>query len=430
MRDTHASAVLHKGALSRSEDSFLAAYSIDIYVPETSSMHTLELTRHDWEFAQRVFAILDSESRGSIERDAIREFVILRCPVFWRRDDDLRRLGLSHSSSPTFDEIWQSVAKCSTTTTMPQDKSQMDDCQLGVEGWIVFCRFIALAQYLEAKRRFSARHLQQTMRHRNSPQGSEVVVVDVPPLEPPAPLTPEQLAAYEQKNQSTLPVPELDLDHSLVAAHDTAKRHPVVGARGIVKISLFGASFASNSSTANLEFALSYFKSFEVEEPIVVRRSMADMKWLDDTFTSHRVSGGTLCGRILPPFPGSDGGMLSAHFPSEETVLKTTNGAIAVATAGVGRIREAAKSWFGTYGSIDSQESQKAKNTATRKKSHLSFALPEQYYNPNSPEAKARHLERYLNYLLEHPALSTSFPLNTILQVSICILVEIPTPCC
>ena len=41
------------------------------------------------------------------------------------------------------------------------------------------------------------------------------------------------------------------------------------------------------------------------------------------------------------------------------------------------------------------------------------------YYNPNSPAGQARHLERYLNYLLEHPALSTSFPLNTILKVSI-----------
>jgi len=40
------------------------------------------------------------------------------------------------------------------------------------------------------------------------------------------------------------------------------------------------------------------------------------------------------------------------------------------------------------------------------------------YYNPNSRVGKARHLERYLNYLLEHPALSTSFPLNTILKAS------------
>lgn len=51
----------------------------------------------------------------------------------------------------------------------------------------------------------------------------------------------------------------------------------------------------------------------------------------------------------------------------------------------------------------------------------LSLSLrgfPETYYNPNSPICKARQLERYLNYLLEHPALSSSFPLNAVLQVS------------
>jgi hypothetical protein len=55
----------------------------------------------------------------------------------------------------------------------------------------------------------------------------------------------------------------------------------------------------------------------------------------------------------------------------------------------------------------------------TAKKRSVSRSLPEGYYNPNLPLGKARNLERYLNYLLEHPALSTSFPLNTIIKVSL-----------
>jgi hypothetical protein len=42
------------------------------------------------------------------------------------------------------------------------------------------------------------------------------------------------------------------------------------------------------------------------------------------------------------------------------------------------------------------------------------------YGRDNSSESsldKAKQIERYLNYLLEHPALCTSFPLNVILKV-------------
>jgi hypothetical protein len=53
----------------------------------------------------------------------------------------------------------------------------------------------------------------------------------------------------------------------------------------------------------------------------------------------------------------------------------------------------------------------------SKKKEAVCLALPENYYNPNSPVGKSRQLERYLNYLLEHPALSTSLSLNTILKV-------------
>lgn len=459
-------------------------YRIEIFVKQEDSegtdadesqRHPLRYTKNDFEFAQRLFAILDTESRGRVDRASVKEFVTLRCPVFWRRDDDLRRLNLldsneTESTSPTFDEIWQSVEACSTS------RSQISGCQstasiqtkkalcteLGLEGWMVFCRYIALAQYLEAKRRFSARHLQQTMKHRNAPRGSELVVVDVPPLEPPAPLSPLQLARYEQQNKAPLPVPELDLDHSLVAAHECFRRLSADRAastcsrRGLVKVSLFGSptfststllhSPAGSSSRASskLEFALTYTRRGASTclpptstEETVVRRTMADMKWLNDTFSEHKVLGGTLCGRILPPFPGQSTGVLSSHFQGDESVLnsslKTTGDVLsAAAVSGVGKLRSAAKSLLGGYlvsgGSSNGPEdsnlntsgepsrkpSPGGKNTAVVG----GRIYADSYYNPNSPHGRARQLERYLNYLLEHPALSTSFPLNAILMVS------------
>lgn len=452
----------HRGALRRIEDETSTSYEIEIAV-ESDRHHVLEYTKRYFDFALRIFAILDAENRGLVDRNTVKEFATLRCPVFWRRDDDLRRLNGSHepsttttpydsdSKSPTFDEVWKSVAYCSIKQQELLDDNEsssdppvLDQWELGVEGWMVFCRFIALAQYLEAKRRFSARHLQQTMRHRNSPRGSEVVMVEVPPPESPAPLSPLQLAKYEEKIKGPLPPPELDLDHSFIAAHDSIRRHVARGNQGAAKINLFGSSFSSSllpsgstqpMGSSNLEFAVTYIRrdimdSSEPKEQLVVRRSMADMKWLDDTFTSHKALGGTLCGRILPPFPGSGSGILSSHFQNDESTSITTAGgamAVAAASAGVGLIKDVAKSVFGTYlktsvsgsnaGFEESSSNSSARNNKFSKRRNVNFALPESYYNPNSPAGKARQLERYLNYLLEHPALSTSFPLNTILKV-------------
>jgi hypothetical protein len=424
----------HRGSLARLDDTMESSYVIQIHLQDNHMSHELVFNRHDFEFAQNLFAILDTESRGLVDKVTVREFATLRCPVFARRDEDLRRLGFENRSD-TFDEIWTSVLQSSKS-------SVTDENVLGVEGWLVFCRLVALAQYLEAKRRFSVRHLQQTMRHRNAPRGSEVVVVDVPPPEPPAPLSPAQLANYEQANKTPLPLPELDLDHSLVAAHESNRRQAMHNNQASVKISLFGSSFpsslltsaaASSSSSKNLEFALvcsQKMNSSLVTDDVVVRRSMEDMKWLHDTFASHKVLGGTLCGRILPPFPGgSSSGVLASHFKNDDSVLKSSLNKAAV--VGVGRLRDAAKSFsmsfFGTSQHshfTTAVEQEKATPTTlpkkTPKKSRgLSLSLPESYYNPNSPVCKARQLERYLNYLLEHPALSTSFPLNTILQVGI-----------
>jgi hypothetical protein len=417
-----------------------------------SFRHGLLYTRRDFGFAQRLFHILDTESRGLIDRETVKEFVVLRCPVFWRRDDDLKRLGDCHaaSSSPTFDEIWQSVTVCCNQNNMHREISSVDE--LGVEGWMVFCRFIALAQYLKAKRRFSARHLQQAMRQRNAPRGSEVILVDVPPLEPPMQLSPMQLASYERKLKAPLPLPELDLDHSLVAAHDNISSSRLGSRQGSVRVSLFGSNTAFSSgllqpssvssvSSNHLEFAVTYTRRYQTtmassshQEEVVVRRSMHDMKWLNATFDSHKVLGGTLCGRILPPFHpeglSSTSRVLSQFQQDMEDTrfsVKSTSGAIsAAATAGVVKLRDAAKSfrsYLGSSSTTASEDCSAASRSVPTKKqpskhSSMNRNLPESFYNPHSPSTRARHMERYLNYLLEHPALSTSFPLNTILKAS------------
>jgi hypothetical protein len=470
----------HKDSLYRVESNnapHLPSYAVHIRITpaeddvldimsDTTGTRELHYSNHDFEVASRLFAILDTDSVNLVSRNMVRDFVHKRCPVFSKRDEDMRRLhthqndsssisSQEFNESPTFDEVWKSMEDCSRVAPRSQGEKAFF---LGIEGWLVFCRFISLVQYLEAKRRFSARHLQQTMRHRNAPHGSEVVVVEVPPPEPPTSISPAQLANYEDRNENGLPLPELDLDHSLLAAHDLTSRRRLNFQEhrdiGTVKISLFGASniatIPPTGSLSNLEFAVAYSPrssrgtSLVGRDESIVRRSMADMKWLDDTFTSHRALGGTLCGRILPPFPltSSGGGVLSSHFQNEDasfnatTIKKSTGGAIHAAAVGVSRIRDAAKSLINPLGfyltsssldfrSDDSLISSTSHTQVTSKRTTLkrrSVALPENYYNPNSPVGKARQLERYLNYLLEHPALSTSFPLNAILTVSFVIL--------
>jgi hypothetical protein len=397
---------------------------------EDGATHELWFDRPDFDFMSHLFTILDTESRGSVGRSAMKEFVTLRCPVFWRRDEDLRKLekegDLRSDRSPTFDEVWLAVSQCGKKDTSP--RSSLNNVELGVEGWMVFCRFVALAQYLEAKRRFSARHLQQTMRHRNSPRGSEVVVVDVPPPAPPIKLTPLRLAEHEKKGKLPLPLPELDLDHSLIAAHDALrKRLMLPRSQGTVKLALFGSKTKAAkilaSSTSDVEFALTYRTKGILGEEVIVRRSFSDMKWLNDTFKSHRGLGGTLCGRILPPFPPSSSNSLATQLAEDKTLQSAIDGtgaAVKAAAAGVDMITNVAKSIWGGYAPTFGREkkSEISPATVTRKASTQNVVISDKYYNPNSRTGKARHLERYLNYLLEHPALSTSFPLNTILKAS------------
>ena len=271
---------------------------------------------------------------------------------------------------------------------------------------------------------------------------------------------------------------------------------------GRVEISVFGPGRGATSSSRGIlpapEGVGGHYNGDAVEfmvvyhphgggAPVVVRRSYADLRWLHDTFTSHKSAGGTLCGRVLPPFPRRVGSGVSSRdydesFPgrSSGAVAEGGRAAMAVATAGVsagvGMIKAAAKSLpsflGGKYGggsgrgkgggsssppSSDSASTSMSSPTATSpaeggtrrdgvaatavagkkidggssslaklgrgirtglKKVHYGVSGDHRSPDENSSAGKARQLERYLNYLLEHPALSTSFPLNTTLRAS------------
>mmetsp|Transcript_1311 Transcript_1311/g.1490 ORF Transcript_1311/g.1490 Transcript_1311/m.1490 type:complete len:1252 (-) Transcript_1311:570-4325(-) len=426
--------VPHQGSLCRVEGQGETTYVLEILL-ENESIHELIFRRKDFDFSLRLFSIMDTESRGRITTAIVEEFITLRCPVFWRRDEDLKNRVIQTvpGTSPTFEEVWMAVASCSTSARY-MDSDILSFNEIGVEGWMVFCRFIALAQYLEAKRRFLGRHLQQTMRHRNAPRGSELVMVNVPPVAPPVELIANELAQYERENQRCLPLPELDLDHSLLAAHDVIRRRrgqknilygSVVGDH--VKIGLFGTSpllLPSNSSSSSLEFCLTFIRiGGDDDDTTTVRRSMSDMKWLNDTFISHKALGGTLCGRILPPFPGNRVFVAaqkddSPFVSSGGAIAAAANAGVGIATVGVGILKEGIKSLWGDYVSTSEFSSKPYQERGSSKNSSSMMHTMQTYYNPNSPAGKARHLERYFNYILEHPALSTSFPLNTILKAS------------
>ena len=435
--------------------SFVYALPIRIPSPYANQLLELQFDRKEYDVLVRLFSILDSESRGGVEKEAVREFVGLRCPVFRRRDRTLRKFG---RSTTTFDEAWDAVMECSSSSSssssstsdaqecVPDDMAQLE---LGLEGWMVLCRLIALAQYQEAKRRFSERHSQQTMRHKAG--GTEVVLVDVLPPDPPEPLHSSGLAQHQAESTTPLTLPEMDLDHCLLSAHDiSAEQELRRGKRARVEVKVFGttkvgakggasallASVSTSSSpsakSSRLEFVVTFYPIGDGSSPIVVRRSFTDMMWLNETFALHKKPGGTLCGRILPPFPcasrsaeSSDEGKSSI---TGSVVAAGSSAAVAAASAGVGMITSVAKSAKSLLGSYVSSSSGKSTDAVGPGGGKTGRSGGWSYGRENttiSATDKAGQVERYLNYLLEHPALCTSFPLNVILKVSLFVCLEV-----
>ena len=337
----------------------------------------------------------------------------------------------------TFDEVWNTVVTSASSLDIDKNPSVITDAELSLEGWMLFCRLIALAQYQEAKSRFSVKHLQQN---------SEIIMVELPPPIPPSPLNLQALFEQERgkfKHGSSthqaysdlspalneipivtsLPLPELDLNHCLIAAHDnpytltspSSSSSPLSTTlltnsklksqtTNVIAVTLFGAPNSSDNKqspsslnlasspealtsesllhTGEMEFVVTTMDLLAVSNNtkstyrtrtrarVKVKRTMQDMQWLRETFAAHQRLGGTLCGRILPPFPTQE--------RKKGGVLMAVNSLRNLTSWGKSKDRK----W-------ESGEGVK----------------------------KAKELERCLNYLMEHPALRTSFPLNAILKV-------------
>lgn len=421
--------------------------------------YELFFEREHFEFISNLFAILDTKSRGFVDKDCVRDFVLLRCPAFRRRDQFSEKIQSSRSqpskTRSTFDEVWRAVILCSKDYI----PDSVDAAFIGIEGWMVFCRFIVLVQYEEAKRKFCARYSQETMQRKGNAEG--VVLVNVSPPDPPVPITIQELIKYDDvmgkaANGCAVSLPQLDLDHCNVSAHDNRHeseanifmRNSPSQKIGSVKVSVFGSGSSSSkapnlmSSNAmdSLEFVIEVFPvrpkgnnpngSEDLSSSIIVRRTFTDMEWLHNTFVLHKKVGGTLCGRILPPFP-TRVGETKSEYDQQGNCQKNNSGmvAMAVANAGVGMISSAAKSarsfWGSYYASSTTADSpsttangslQRHSNTRRLLNSNRDCSSSESRYQNSL--SKARQLERYLNYLVEHAALSTSFPLNAILKAS------------
>lgn len=412
--------------------------------------------RQQYEFCTRLFALLDTESQSCVGPDCIREFVCLHCPVVRRRDDAIYALirggeimedthgaeirgGVS--SSPTFDEIWERTVNSDPRYMSADITPDPGTQQIGIEGWMVFCRLLALAHHQESQRRFASRHLQQMMRHKHGAGSSSgrvnpnevVVVVDNPPPGPPLVVSIRSLVNVEKERALTnsevcidgwpfcpLPPIELDFDHCLVSSFNTTMKSPRmhICQRGAVSVEPF-------SSSREGDFILRFQSN--TGATMVVRRSYSDFDWLHHVLMLHKRPGqGHLCGRILPPFPSSRGIYHHKHIvgPRSSGAItrhsKDLSGrAIEAAKSGMGMISSMAKSVWSEY--VTGSPSSSPKSTSSKAKSGATIPSARRSCLANEsdvPTILAHRIERYLNYLVENDALSYSFTLKAILQAS------------
>jgi hypothetical protein len=396
--------------------------------------------RQQYEFCTRLFSFLDTESESLIGPDCIREFVSLHCPVIRRRDDAIFALRCDEEQrkrkcgSPTFDEIWDITIHSDPQLTCA-DKSIPAIHRIGIEGWMVFCRILALAQHQESQRLFASRHLQQMMRHKHGGGAARmnpnevVVVVDNPPPGPPALISIRNLVEVEQERVTShsdeciqgwpfcpLQLPEMDLDHYLesgfISHQEQSKMH--LQPRGRVSIEPF-------SSSPEGDFILRFHSN---GTSTIVRRSFSDFEWLNSILKLHKRPGhGHLCGRVLPPFPSRQGGFLQQHstLPKKITPPSDANHqkdiserAIEAAKSGISMISSMATSFWSGYVSGSTPASSPA-SSLTQSMSGQPGKLPSQ---TEATMKTAKRIERHINYLLESHALSSSFPLDAILRAS------------
>lgn len=391
-------------------------------------------SQEQYDFMSRLFCILDTENRGSLDWKTLFDFLILRCPIFRKRDltSSYPLMTPFHeniqpcSGSLTFDEIWNLTIQCSRNT-VSTNQAQNINIQLGLEGWMIFSRFILVAQLLEIKRSFSCRHLQQTMQHKKEGKSSEVVLVQVPPPDPPSPLDYQALMEFEWYD-----LPEMELDFSFKDYYRDILPIRPESLQGVVEISDFRSSSHPNTrrvSSSNKvdsrdsDFVISFYphstKYSSSNKGLVskVKRSLKDLIWLHETFVSHKVPGDILWGRIIPPFPiDLDCLRDDDRLSSPSLTHFTTDAAISVAKTGAGVFSSLTKSAKSLLGEYVYKSNKGPSSSSSLRHSLLSTSTK----NPNSWRDESclpTAFERYLNYVLECPVLSLSFVVHAMLKV-------------
>ena len=455
--------IAHKGSLRRiisptnndaslQDPSIWPVYSIAVNISNDGAQKQYQIlySRAQYEQCIKLFTVLDTECKSSLSAESVKEFIWKYCPVVRKRDDAINSSKAMDgeeqerlTTSPTFDEVWN-VVMTSDVNYHAQNVSSLPTLRLGLEGWMVFTRLISLVTYLESQRRFASRHLQQMMRHKYTDRENNsgisqkvnpnevVVVIDNPPAGPPLHVSigvlmkAECELGKEDKSRilvkdwmyASLSMIELDLDHTPKISND--ERYWNRDRKVEIKPFL---------TSSDGDFILRHTGTSQSDDDndtvTVVRRSYSDFCWLNEVLIKQKRPGhGNLCGRILPPFPprhnSSRSGAVQYNPPLPKDVSER---AVAVAKSGVGMISSVAKSLWGNYiapatAAIGVSPLASPQNTLKEREHHYPHWSGLSDQEGVSPSQLARRMERYLNYMLENQALSTSFPLNAVLMVS------------
>jgi len=472
----------------------------------------LLFTKYQLDSMQRLFLILDTHSRGWLDYNQVKEFVNLRCSVVRRRDnaaasprsqggrdrhdDDNHSARLPHCS--TLDEAWHAIANSGLPPSHHhkhnfRDMNGTSNTVLGMEGWMILLRFISFCQYTEAKQCFSAKHLGNT----------NLVMVDVPRTMKIISLTMEHLLQYESKFQRNFrkkqnrhhrheqggnevqsgpmcaicpPMPELDLNHCCISAHEDATQSPFSAGESLddkhnhmqdarVQVDSFHSHPSSNhhiskiggvgsvsGSTLELVLTLTYTNASDTptgesqsnlqslmstttistSTTTTVRRTLADLQWLHDTLKQHKKLGGTLCGRILPPLLQELSKEEYGYYCGKisKSSSKMYNMASSATDVVSHNLISVCKSMWGAikrnvhHNNSPTSSSRAASVTLKKKSTAIQCAGNSSSGNDNhggvmvDQDVHLKRIERYLNYLLEHGGLRSSFPLNAILKAS------------
>lgn len=474
----------HQGSLCKlilqsTDNNQNSPSSVAIYSIALRDSQQLHFSTQDYQFLNKIFKVLDRNSIGCIHKMDLEDFCNIRCPL--DRIDETTTTSSTTSTTTTFDKIWSLVLEL-----QPIEQNQPDDCTyFGLEAWMIFAKFISLAQYQDARREFTTKHdcthSHAMKKEHIQTEEEQVIMVDLPPFEPEKPFSMESLLDYESElyeqeqeqyceTQITencshnrigtgirIPLPELDLDHSFIFIHDYTHRSQVPVKQMTVKVSVFSPT---SVPTSDIEFILRtrfHCDSSDMDD-VVVKRSYADLEWLHQNLKSHRQLGGTLCGRILPPFPAKilttstcmdyepyskclsslpisfGSTAIVNNLPAKKTVME------AASKTGAGIFNLASKTaksllWKNPsisnddqndsdsrhHSSFDSKQMTKVNLDGTSQSSNSSIRPLKKTFMTLSQDIfllKAKQLERYLNYLIENPAVSSSFPLRVILMVS------------